>query len=135
MLAIVDSAPLVASFNRRDPHHRASLAILEAPQFELVIPAMVVAEVCYFLQRIDARHEVAFLDGLSEFEVLAPEADDWRRIAELVRQYADFPLGGTDASVIALAERLNTDTIVTLDRRHFAAIRPRHCDAFRLLPE
>ena len=44
-------------------------------------------------------------------------------------------LGGTDASVVALAERLNTDLIITLDRRHFNAVRPRHCLAFRLLPE
>jgi uncharacterized protein len=59
----------------------------------------------------------------------------WLRIAELVRQYANFPLGGTDASVVALAERLNTDLRITLDRRHFSAIRPRHCAAFRLFPE
>jgi hypothetical protein len=43
-------------------------------------------------------------------------------------------LGGTDASVVSLAERFKTDIILTLDRRHFGAIRPRHCDAFRLLP-
>ena len=50
-------------------------------------------------------------------------------------QYADFPLGAADASVVALAERLNTDLIVTIDRRHFGVVRPRHCEAFRLLPE
>ena len=96
---------------------------------------MVAAEVCYLLQRFDTRYEAAFLDGLTNFEVLAPEPDDWHRMAELVRRYADFPLGGTDASVVALAERLNTDTVITLDRRHFGAIRPRHCESFRLLPE
>ena len=60
--------------------------------------------------------------------------DDWSRMAELVEQYADFPLGATDASVITLAERLNTDTLITLDHRHFAAVRPRHCVNFHLLP-
>jgi predicted nucleic acid-binding protein len=49
--------------------------------------------------------------------------------------YRDFPLGTVDACVIALAERLNTDLIVTFDHRHFRAIRPRHVDAFRLVPE
>ena len=57
------------------------------------------------------------------------------RIAELVDQYADFPLGATDASVIALAERLNTVVVITLDRRHFAAVRPRHAPALQLLPD
>lgn len=42
--------------------------------------------------------------------------------------------GGTDASVIALAERLDAEIVVTLDRGHFAAVTPRHRSAFALLP-
>ena len=30
---------------------------------------------------------------------------DWERIAELMEQYIDLPLGIVDASVVALAER------------------------------
>lgn len=56
-------------------------------------------------------------------------------MSELVEQYADLPLGTTDASVIALAERLDINEIATLDRRHFTVVRPRHVDAFTLLPE
>ena len=55
-------------------------------------------------------------------------------MGELVAEYADFPLGGTDASVVALAERLEVEVVVTLDRQHFGAVRPRHRDAFELLP-
>ena len=66
--------------------------------------------------------------------VEAPIPDDWPRIAELVDQYGDFPLGGADASIVALAERLDIETVVTLDDRHFRAVRPRHRTAFRLLP-
>jgi hypothetical protein len=43
-------------------------------------------------------------------------------------------LGGSDASVIAIAERLSITTIMTTDRRHFAAVRPSHVEAFTLLP-
>lgn len=97
---------------------------------------MVVAEVCYLLERsVGSAVEAIFLESLADLEVLAPDPNDWNRIAELVRQYSSFPLGGTDASVVALAERLGTDVVITLDRRHFGAIRPRHCPAFRLLPE
>ena len=49
-------------------------------------------------------------------------------------KYGDFPLGGAYASIGALAERLGIETIVTLDDRHFRALRPRHRQAFRLLP-
>jgi predicted nucleic acid-binding protein len=55
-------------------------------------------------------------------------------MAELVRQYADFPLGSADASVIAVAERLGATTIATIDLRHFRAVKPAHCAAFELLP-
>jgi len=56
-------------------------------------------------------------------------------MAELVSQYDDLRLGTTDASIIALAERLNITEIATLDRRHFTAVRPCHVEAFTLLPE
>jgi hypothetical protein len=32
-------------------------------------------------------------------------------------------------------ERLNEPKLATLDHRHFRALRPRHVDALRLLPE
>ena len=41
---------------------------------------------------------------------------------------------GTDASVIALAERLKLTDVATLDRRHFTVVRPAHVDTLTLLP-
>lgn len=86
-------------------------------------------------RQLGADVEARFLRGLEHFDVAPPEAADWPRIGELVEKYADFPLGGTDASVVALAERLGTDVVITLDLRHFGAIEPAHCTAFRLFPE
>ena len=100
-----------------------------------MIPALVVAEVTYLVgSRLGPKPEAAFLRGLAQIEVESPTSDDWDRIAELVDEYADLPLGGTDASVVALAERLDASVVITLDRRHFTAVRPRHRDAFELLP-
>jgi hypothetical protein len=59
---------------------------------------------------------------------------DYARMADLVDQYADLPLGTSDASVIALAERLDVDEVATLDHRHFTVVRPRHVKALTLLP-
>jgi len=136
MLAIVDTGPLYAVVDADDQDHLACLETLQMPGLSLFVPAMVVAEATYLVgKRLGPTTEAEFLDGLADLEVLAPMPDDWRRIAELVKQYSDFPLGGTDASVIALAERLNTDLIVTLDRRHFSAVRPRHRSNWRLIPD
>jgi len=65
-------------------------------------------------------------------EQVAPA--DWLRIAEFVAAYRDLPLGTVDASVVAVAERLGTRTIATLDRRHFSVVRPGHVAAFDLVP-
>ncbi|HEY1687345.1 MAG TPA: PIN domain-containing protein [Solirubrobacteraceae bacterium] len=134
-LALVDAGPLYAAADSDDADHAACVAVLARPDLQLVLPALVIAEATYFVgRRLGATAERAFLAGLAEMEVEAPSADDLTRMAELVEQYADFPLGGTDASVVALAERLQVAVIVTLDRRHFGTVKPVHRPAFELLP-
>lgn len=95
------------------------------------------AEVGYLFGRAGgARVEAAFLRSIVEHTLsvvdLTDEDCEW--MAELVETYADFPLGTTDAAVIAVAERLHITEVATLDHRHFRAVRPRHADALTLLP-
>jgi predicted nucleic acid-binding protein len=136
MIAIVDAGPLYAAVDADDDDHARCVDVLSRPDLELLVPALVVAEVTYLVgRRLGARAESAFLRGLSVLEVEAPVLDDWAHIADLVSRYADFPVGGTDASVVALADRYGTETIVTLDRRHFSAIRSASGRPFRLLPD
>lgn len=134
-LAVVDAGPLYAAADTDDDDHAASLATLQRTDLRLVVAALAVAEATYFVgRRLGPTAERDFLRGLAELDIEGPGPDDFDRMAELVEQYRDFPLGGTDASVVALAERLRAPAIVTLDRRHFAAIRPTHREAFELLP-
>ena len=98
---------------------------------------MVIAEAAYLIDRqLGAKAEASLyasvIDG--QLEVADLGITDWQRIQDLVSTYADLRLGGTDASVIALAERRGALRIATLNRRHFAVVRPRHTDAFELLP-
>ena len=85
----------------------------------------------------DAATEARFLRSFRDDFLTCVElsAGDLARAADLVEQYADFPLGGVDAMVVALAERHGVSQIATLDHRHFRAIRPRHVETFILLPE
>jgi len=134
-IAVVDAGPLYAAIDADDDDHARCVELLLRADLRLVIPALVVAEVTYLVgRRLGPAVESRFLAGLSGLNVQLPYAEDWDRIAALVHRYADFPLGGTDASVIALAERMATDLVLTLDQRHFAAVRPRHCEHLRLLP-
>lgn len=93
------------------------------------MPTLVVAEVVYLLAgRLGIDAELRFLGDCAagNFVVEAVEPGDWLRIAELVARYRDLPLGTTDASVLALAERRGCHNIATLDRRHFTVVRPAH---------
>jgi len=104
---------------------------------DVLLPVCVLPEVCYLLaRRIGPRAELAFVDAVvaAEFAVEPLLEEDTRRAAELMYAYADAPLGFVDGSVAATAERLETDRIVTTDRRHFGMLRPRHTPGFRLLP-
>ena len=136
-MLIVDAGPLYAAAATRDRNHRRSLELLTSAPRPLLVPALVVTEVAYLLgDRIGSHAEVAFAHSLERGELLVePVLDsDWRRIVELTEQYADLPLGIVDASVVALAERRDLDTIATLDHRHFATVKPRHVAAFTLVP-
>lgn len=135
MLAVVDAGPLYAAADADDDDHDGCVAALARGDLRLVVPALVIAEATYFVgYRLGPAAEAKFLRGLGALDIEGPAPEDFDRIAQLVDQYADFPLGGTDASVIALAERIGAPTVITLDHRHFAAVKPRHQQAFELLP-
>ena len=98
---------------------------------------MVVAEAAYLLTRELGPHaEPAFYDAIinGTLNVEPLTTADWQRIRDLVERYQNLPLGGTDASLIAIAERLGAKRIATLDRAHFSIVRPAHGDAFELSP-
>jgi hypothetical protein len=73
------------------------------------VPATIVAEVCYIITRyrFGAAAEAAFLRSFARDELVVGNLvdEDLEGMAQLVEQYDSFPLGGSDASVIAIAER------------------------------
>jgi predicted nucleic acid-binding protein len=134
---IVDTGPLVAAADRADKDHAACQELLEDDEGPLVTTGLVIAEAAYLINRqlgpvAEAALYTSVIDG--DLEVASLGRADWERIRELVTAYASLPLGGTDASVIALAERHGAIRVATLDRRHFTVVRPRHAQALELLP-
>jgi predicted nucleic acid-binding protein len=66
---------------------------------------------------------------------LAPlSATDIADCVAIDRAYGDLGLGLADASLVVLAARAKTRSLLTLDERHFRAVRPSQGGAFRLLP-
>ena len=134
---ILDTGVLYAAMAPRDRHHAACAKLLRAAR-ELLLPAPVLVELDYLLSRLAGSSrpfdEVLRRIENGVFTVLDLAAQDYSRVRDLCTQYGDWPLGFVDAAVVTLAERERQTRIATLDRRHFAAIKPRHIAAFELLP-
>lgn len=109
---------------------------LVAGSATFIVPASVVQETAYLAGvRMGPRAEASFLHlAAREYNVEPLEHADLVRAADLVEAYADFPLGFVDASIVAMAERLDITTLLTTDRRHFGVVRPAHCPRLVLVP-
>lgn len=137
MALILDTGPLLAAIDAADPDHQACAGLLTEASEDLVVPALVLAELDYWCgRRLGPRAWLTFLDDViaGAFRVESPSRADLARCRELQHEYADLDLGVVDASVIALAERSGEPKVATLDHRHFGVVRPRHVIALELRP-
>ncbi|MEO5966184.1 MAG: PIN domain-containing protein [Candidatus Limnocylindrales bacterium] len=137
MALICDTGPLLAALDAADPdHNRCARLLLESDE-DLIVPALVLAELDYWCsRRLRAEAWLIFLDDLlaGVYRVEAPTGADLARCRELQARYGDLALGVVDASVVALTERLGESKVATLDQRHFGAVRPGHVDALEIRP-
>ena len=136
-MIIADTSGLLAFFNRREPAHEATTAILESTGEPVSVSPYVVAEIDYLVAtRLGAEAAVVVLDALSSGAYVLDTIDvnGLRRATEIVRRYQDQEIGVADASLVVLAERHRTRTILTLDHRHFDVLRPLDGGRFKLVP-
>lgn len=133
---IADTGFVVALVNNTDTRH-AEVRDIYIRKTRILLSQTVLVEVAYLLGR-DAGIAivVAFLRGIpaSRFTVVELTEQDIARTAEILDQYADSRVDFVDATVMAMAERLNLITVLTLDQRDFRMFRPKHCNSFTLLP-
>jgi predicted nucleic acid-binding protein len=135
---VIDTGVLYAAADSRDHDHDACVALLDArPSAELIVPAPVVTESALLIRsRLGDGTEQAFVASVAagDFTIEDLTEVDYQRCAELLAAYEDLHLGLVDASVVAVSERLHISTIGTTNHRDFRVVRPRHVEAFTLLP-
>ena len=133
---IVDTSLLLAAFVPDQRMHAECAQVLRNVR-PLVVSPLVLAELDYLTARIagvDA--ELTLLSELSSgaYELASFGLDDLIRARSVVERYRDLPLGLTDASLVVLADRYSTDTIGTLDERHFRVVRSLSGRPLRIIP-
>ncbi len=137
MNVLLDTSFLFALADASDRHHARVLDVARNLTASLILPLPVLPEVCYLLaSRLGHAVMRRFLHELAASDTVLEPLDraDLRRISEILDQYADSRLDFVDAAMIAIAERRDVTCILTLDRRDFTMVRPRHCTHFEIFP-
>jgi predicted nucleic acid-binding protein len=134
---IVDTSALLAFFDTDEPDHAAVAAVLDTATEPLVVSPYVVAELDYLVaSRLGVSAELAVLRELAggAWDLAVFGTEDLAQARAVIEHYADQSIGLADASIVILAARYQTRTVVTLDRRHFGVLRPIDGGSFKILP-
>jgi len=131
---VVDTSVVVALLNRADRDHEAVRDWAAGVDEDLFTSPLAVAEMDHLLAVRGGRVAQRALWGDLDSGAYNVRwwADGVTDVLAVVRTRPD--LGLTDASLVALAERLRTRRIATLDHRHFRTVVDRDGKPFTLLP-
>lgn len=136
-MILLDTSGLLAALDASQRHHAPCRAALEAAKGPLLLSPFVLAELDYLLMRHVGSHAQAALLGevaRGAYRLESFTADDVERAGEIMRRYGDMQIGLADASIVLLAERRDTTEVLTLDLRHFQALRIGGRKRFRIFP-
>ncbi len=134
---IVDTSFLVSLTSNKERHHAACVQVAQRLTSRLIVPITVLPETTYLIaKRLSHRAMRAFINKMQspDWHLENVTKDDFERAKQVLDIYHDAKLDFTDSTIVAIAERMNIDTILTLDRRDFYIIRPIHTNNFTVLP-
>jgi predicted nucleic acid-binding protein len=136
-LILVDTSGILAALFSDQNRHRECAQVLLSATPPLILSPFVLAEADFLIQKfggVDA--EILFLGeiGRRAYELAAFNEEDVEDARRIVSKYRTLGIGLADASIAVLSARYDTLDVLTLDERHFRAIRPAPRKNFRILP-
>lgn len=133
---LLDTGALVSLLDRRQTHHAACTREYERWTGTVVSTEAVLTEATHLLAHVHGG-PVACLDFfLSRGALLVPSSPaSLKRARMLIVKYADRPMDFADATLVVLAEELDTDKVFTTDQTDFAIYRVKGRKPFIVLPE
>lgn len=114
---MMDSGPLIALFSKDDTYSNAALDFLRMNRAPLVTTMPVITEVMYLLDfSIHAQSDFMEWVIRGGLTVIDLGLDDFRKIKDLMKKYADLPMDFTDGSLVAACEKTGSTHIATIDK-------------------
>lgn len=136
-MILLDTSGLFAALSATQPEHERARRALEDASRPYLLSPFVLAELDYLVAtRAGVGAELALLDEIAAgvYELCSFGSRDVAEARDLVRKYSDLGIGLADASIVVLAGRFGTKRVLTLDQRHFRALRPPGGGSFLVLP-
>ncbi len=137
-LILIDTGAIFALADLDDAWHERMVKALEKlTGCQFVIPCLVISEAAYLLNKyLGSKAETAFVQSMVNREMTVDHliSSDYKRCLEILSEYTKENIGMVDASVLATAERLGIQEVLTTDRRHFSVLKPRHVKKLTLIP-
>lgn len=136
-MILIDASGLFAAIDADQPRHAATRAAIEADTGPLILSPFALCEVDYLVTtRLGRDTELALLADVERgaYEVPVFGAGDIATARRVIEAYADLDIGLADASIVVLAGRHGTNRVLTLDERHFRALRAPSGEPFVILP-
>jgi hypothetical protein len=132
---LLDTGAFVALIDRDEKFHSACVAALERWTGPVVTTEAVLTETLYLVGP-DWRAQKVCMEFILRgvFQLVPASGKSLQRVAALMARYRNVPMDFADATLVALAEELETDKIFTLDRRGFATYRLNRNKAFQIIP-
>lgn len=114
---LIDSGPLIALFDASDRYHHEAVNFIKTNKYPLVTTLASITEALYLID-FNRNAQIDFLEWVHRgaVEIHNIERDDFERIKELTIKYRDLPMDFADSCLVYLAEKLNLNTIATIDR-------------------
>ena len=137
-MLVIDTGPLFAIYDSKDRYHNLVRQYLEEMRPSISLSPYVLAELDYLVQtRLGTKVELSMLSDISGGSfVLEPfDANDLSSCIKIIEKMNNHEIGLADASVVHLAQRNDTNTIMTLDFKHFSPMRNLKNKPFKLVPD
>jgi uncharacterized protein len=134
---LLDTSGLIAALDSADRHHEAAAEALRAAGEPRLLSPFVLAELDYLLAtRVSTRVARALLGEVAggAYQLEPFDRMDIEAATRVLDRYPTLELGLADASIVVLADRHAITDVLTLDERHFRAMRTGAGDPFRVLP-
>lgn len=125
-MIIVDTGFWLALADQRDNYHQPAKKALKRYDEPLITTWCVMTETCHLLlnrKGIDAQTRFIQSAENGTFSIFNLEEYHLPRISELMQKYANLPMDLADASLVILAEELNSGRIFSVDQRDFNTYR------------